>query len=539
MRTSNSSKSSLHRKVQALALLPCVTDSARWSALRHWQGDALEGLVGIAYQPATLDKFLRELKYAQVSTAARESVAEFWLRKTSSQVRKGAAVLYVDTATKPVWTHHFSRCTKVAKLGGRNMPATSTVYLNAGCGTPVLYRSWSGNVSLPRQVGDLLKSYEALGGEDTAQRLVVIDREGHAAQLFKLLVDLRWDFIIPLRKNVIGDGSTIVQLTEWAPYGEKGDQIRGGRLRLRDSKTKDEFIDVRVVGRKRRRTGNVAWFATRTDKVAFPDTAIIDLYFARWPLQEHVFRDGNGRVHLDAQYGYGKRKTDNIAVIDKLDKLKGRRRRLDSKLGFIHAELESLQAEPQADTSAVERVEQRLSSIQSELDAAVSAGESGTSGFREKYSLQRHLEAWLQSARSRLQVSEELGEKREELSSAQERADHETEQLSRRRRVFTMDTELDQVMTAFKLTFMNLCGLLQSEYLSGSRMELDTLIRGVLTLPGERVRTHNTETIRLWRHPRDRKVMELVEAACKRLTHKKLRRGKRRLVFQLVDQPDR
>ncbi len=89
-------------------------------------------------------------------------------------------------------------------------------------------------------------------------------------------------------------------------------------------------------------------------------------------------------------------------------------------------------------------------------------------------------------------------------------------------------------MTAFKLTFMNLCGVFMTDYL-GCQMQLDTLIRSVLTLPGERVRTATTETVRIWRQPRDRKVMPLVELACQRLNAKGLRRGERVLRFELAD----
>ena len=533
MRTANSSEASLHRKVLALVMLPCVTDSPRWSALRHWQGDALEGLVGIAYQPATLDKFLRELKYGGMSRVASESVAAFWLGQEAllSGPLVGAAVLYIDTSTKPVWTHHFSRCTKVSKRG-RVMPATSTVFLHGGCGTPLLYESWSGQVSMPGQVGALLDRYEALAGPDTARRLVVMDREAHAAWLFKALSDRGWDFIIPLRSNVTGEGADFKALTPWRAYGEHGDQLRGGQLRLRDSRTRDEFIDVRVVGRKRHRTGKVAWYATRADRAAFEDAIVLDLYFERWPLQEGVFRDASGRVHLGAHYGYGKRKVDNIAVLDKIDKLDGKLRRLDDELSSTRSDSEELALEVAATAPAVERATQDLSGLRLELDKAVASGKSGTARFRRSYCAAQDLESCLQQAHDveRRAVSAAETTRREVVEGR--------DQLSRRRRIFTMDTELDQIMTAFKLTFVNLCALFQSLYLGGSRLQLDTLIRGLLTLPGERVTTLTTETIRLYRHSRDRELMPLVEEACKRLSHKKLRRNRRLLRFELVDRPD-
>ena len=76
------------------------------------------------------------------------------------------------------------------------------------------------------------------------------------------------------------------------------------------------------------------------------------------------------------------------------------------------------------------------------------------------------------------------------------------EKIAAHQTIFTVDTELDQIITAFKLTFMCLCAQLMKRYL-GTHLEIDTLIRGVLTLPGERVLTPGVETTRIFRQPRD------------------------------------
>ena len=69
------------------------------------------------------------------------------------------------------------------------------------------------------------------------------------------------------------------------------------------------------------------------------------------------------------------------------------------------------------------------------------------------------------------------------------RLEEQRSRLERGRLVFTIDTELDEIMTAFRVTFMHLSALLVRDYLGATPMSLDTLIRGVLTLPGERVLT--------------------------------------------------
>ena len=98
------------------------------------------------------------------------------------------------------------------------------------------------------------------------------------------------------------------------------------------------------------------------------------------------------------------------------------------------------------------------------------------------------------------------------------------EKIAAHRTIFTVDTELDEILTAFKLTFMCLCSQLMARYL-GTKMELDTLIRGVLTLPGERAITPGVETIRIFRQPRDRDLMPAVEQACRLMTERGLFRA--------------
>ncbi len=88
---------------------------------------------------------------------------------------------------------------------------------------------------------------------------------------------------------------------------------------------------MRVVARKRHRMGKICWYATNTPRAELTASDVIRLYFDRWPAQEPVYRDGSGIVGLDVHHGCGKKKIDNVAV---LDRLQGRIRRWEeSKSG--------------------------------------------------------------------------------------------------------------------------------------------------------------------------------------------------------------
>jgi hypothetical protein len=542
MQAAKTSTNTLARKLRALTMLPCVTDSPRWEALRHWEGDTLEALVGVGYKPATLDKILRELKYADVSGALVEASAGFWVVQEGlgEQTTDGMALVYADTAIKSVWTHHFTRCAKVSSRG-RVMPAISTMYLHVGPGTPILFRSFSGTASLPAEIPALLREYEQIAGEGTVRRVVVIDREGASVGFMKRLKASGWHFVIPLRKSVTGPSARFEELTEWSPYKDAGDEVQGGWLWLNDTNDRSNPLRVRVVARRRHRTGKVAWYATTTDPVEVPDTTVIDRYFDRWPLQEHRFRDGNSRVHLDKQHGYGKRKVDNVAVLDRRELLAGQLRRAEVEIERLGAELSTLREEQASVTEALAVAGPGIDRDRAALDQQIARGEMTAQVQRSNWAIGLW-ETWRETKRGDLRELEQRVSRVEaavasaEATRASKQAD--LERTESQTRIFTVDVALDQVMTALKLTFMNLCAAFMARYLGGAKLQLDTLIRGILTLPGERVRTASTETIRIYRHHRDRELMPLVEEACRLLTARELTRDGRRLRFELVDRPN-
>ena len=539
MRVAQASVETLERKLRALMALPMVTDSPRWAALRHWQGEHLGALVDIAYQPDTLDKFLREAKYAGLAHVLMDAAADFWLEATDlvDGPLEGMAVLYVDTAVKPVWTHHFTRCAKVTNRG-RVMPAISTMFLHAGPGTPILFRSFSGTTSLPKQACSLLAAYEDLAGDGTVERMVVMDREGCVVGLMKELAERGWDFVIPLKSSVTGPNARFEEVGEWSGFPGTEDELCSGYLWLNDSKDRANPLRVRVVARRRHRTGKVAWYATQASPEVLSDADVLNAYFDRWPLQEHRFRDGNGRVHLDAHHGCGKRKVDNVSVIGRRDTLKAQLARLDEALDRLRPELAEAEEWRDILQQAIDDTRPKI-----EQDRAAFAAAMGdhADDLAERHAELELWQRWLERRRDELQdVSDRIAKLRHQVTTFEARRaakQVERDNLATQQRIFTVDVELDQLMTALRLTFMNLCGLLMSRYLPGPTLQLDTLIRGVLTLPGERARTSTTETIRLYRHDRDAGLMERVDEACQRLTARELRREGRTLRFELVEPP--
>ena len=387
-----------------------------------------------------------------------------------------------------------------------------------------------------------LRQVEAVVGEGTTERLVVLDRESHAVWLFKELMASNWQFIVPLRSSVTGSKAKFEDLAPWQPYGTAGDETRERWLWLKDSRKGEGRIRIRVVARRRHRTGKVAWYTTNTKIENLDATAVIDHYFARWPLQEHVFRDGNGRVGLDVHHGYGKKKVTHVAVVSRLAQL-------DRLLVICReelAQLESLKEEfigEKADWAGAERdLREMLAVLMDDLERRISAGDTSSPDFAEKYADSRCYMRWLDETRTEIartqQKLDEAVEQIRVLTNRQVKLGAEHAKRAGKTSIYTVDTELDEIMTGYKLTFMNLAFHLMREHM-GESMELDTLIRSVLTLSGERALTMTTETIRIYRQPRDPRAMAAVERAIGSLNKLGLTRkyeGQvRALRFELVD----
>lgn len=535
MRVADESSATRHRKNLGLVLLPCLVRGARWSELEHWRGEQLGELVGYAYQASTLDKYLRELKFAGCAEVSREAVASFWLGQEGPIVDAvtGAVVVYADASTKPLWTHHWTRATKVSKTG-RVQPAVTTMSLHSGAGTPLVYRSFSGHASVPGEIEAFLAQYERHAGEGTVRRVVVMDREAHSVALFKALAP-RWGFVIPLRGQVVGPSAKFEDVEAWGPYGSGPDEVCNAKLSLNDSRPGEDALVIRVVGRRRHRTGKVAWFATPLPVAEFSATDVIRLYFERWPAQEHVYRDGSGAVGLDVHHGYGKAKVDNVAVIDAEDKLLGQLRRLDAHLAKQNAKIQEIAEQRAPYQRALDAAEAQIRRQRDAFEAAIATGTINP-GHREL----RMWEEWLVATHAKIDDLTRQEAKAQQLitvaEATRERKLAEVERLSTGRQIFTVDVELDEIVMAFKLTFMNLCHVLMKTCLTVD-MEIETLIDAVLTLPGERVTSKSTETIRIYRQPRDSRAMAAVERACATLTARGLRRGDRVLAFEVVDAP--
>ena len=137
----------IERKCLALLALPLVTMNGEIRSVNSALGNALSGFCGFNYKQATLDKFLRELKYLGVSESLLIGQVQFWLQKWKiwdSEAELPFICFYIDGNTKPLWSKYRVKKNKVT-MQGRVMGCLEQVFLHDTHGRPIYFETYSGH----------------------------------------------------------------------------------------------------------------------------------------------------------------------------------------------------------------------------------------------------------------------------------------------------------------------------------------------------------------------------------------------------------
>lgn len=528
-------------KVTALLALPYLTDTGRVIQVDTYR--ARTGIVeacGTSYAGSTLDRFLRDMKYLGLGQALVEAHARFWQAHEPEADSKTAAMcIYMDGSNKALWTDKFTRCGKVS-ANGRVMPCLEQALVHTGMGTPIYWQTFSGHASLVKHAMALLAKTEALVGTGwMAGRILVIDGEGAALDLLRALDDAKREYVTILREGQVSGPEAVRDLTSWAPYREH-DEIAEGTFTL-GAKTKAPY-DVRVVLLRRVRAGQLTVLATSVPPETFDAAEVAHAYFDRWPKQERRFRTLSQGAHFKRIHGYGKEMVMNVTVVTKLDKLAIQRKRLEKRREALDATLAAARKARHKAKRAVNMAKARRklndNRVAFELSAkrpnpeVVASRVQGGHAERDRASVAEGTLRLAQQDIERLEAERViLVEKAAELSER-------NAELESRRTIYQADTELDTIMTAFKLGFALVTEAALRLYFGGLRISLDGFMRHILTAPGTRIADAKTVTIRFKPSP-NKEIQAALVAACAHVTGLERRRDGKLLRMEVEDPGDR
>ena len=506
----------IKRKVQGLLALPLLTDTGKTIQLDDYRGGhGIAEFSGTRYTGDTLDRFLRDLKYLGAGIPMMEAHAKFW----SAQESEGATAVgvYIDGVSKPLWTSHFTKAGKVSGAG-RVMPCLDQVMVHTGMGTPIFWSTFSGHASLVTQTPAILKKVEALVGEGwTAGKLVVIDGEGSAAGLLKQFASGERHLVTILRENRVKP-EEVEGLSGWESY-RQGDEIAEGTAKLADSLDPKSPLTVRVVLIRRRGKGTYSVLATTAPREDYTATQLAEAYFSRWPRQELRFRTFNQGTRFKQVHGYGKRLVQNFTILSKLDKLRVQRERVQARLERQTETIRAAQQELTRTRRRLNAAKARRARQDGLLDTTIQARPK-RSQIQERVEVTRSERERMAEAEAGIRTAEtalsEAVAKAETLRKKLPALESEIATLESRKEIYQADTELDEIMTAFKLGFALLCEHAMRLFFPELRLSLNGFMRQVLSLPGTRIVEGRVDHIRIKASPNN-DMMKAVEAACERV----------------------
>ena len=521
----------IQRKVQAVLMLPLLTDNGRTVQVDDYRAHhGLVELCGHGYAGETLERFLRDGKYLGTGDALMEWHTGFWMDREPRPEGAGAPaafLLYVDGSNKAHWTHHFTQSGKVSS-NGRVMPCLDQVLVHTGTGTPVYLQTFSGHASLVKQVAAALDAVEKKVGTGwEAGRLVVMDAEACSVGLFRAFAAAtpKRDLVTMLKPSLAPPLAGYRDLSAFEAY-RAGDEVADGFVTLRDSKD-GSLHELRAVIVRRVRAGQTSVLLTSVGSEEMSAREVADVYFKRWSRQELRFKTF-GRANFKGVAGYGKQLVQNVAVVTELDRIPTRRAKLEKRIEAQKAVVGSAYAALKAARKAVKKAEERRAKQDGRVAAALYVDAPDPDVICERVDAVITERDQLAEAKAAAETAwgeheqavEKLAGLREELPKLAARAAF----LESRKEIFAADTELDRIVSVFKLGFVLLAEVALREFFPESTISLPTFIRQILTLPGKRVVEGHQEFVHL-APPPNKEIRHALEHACERVNALKLRRN--------------
>jgi hypothetical protein len=214
-------------------------------------------------------------------------------------------------------------------------------------------------------------------------------------------------------------------------------------------------------------------------------------------MQEKQFRDGKSRVNIHRMVGYGKK-------IEHYD-------RMDEKHGELCKTIVHLKSRLKKPLQEIEAIEERLVPLHQQERRLREKSEliDGERVLSEADSMElKQCEARINTC---LRQQKTIEKEHKDDFKRLKRYLKEEKRIRDKDKVYRIDTELDQIMTCFKMSFVNLCSLFLTKCMDHERFELQTLFESLFQLGGDSFVSDGKKTIQLEMNPKEPKLMDKLE----------------------------
>jgi len=506
----------LNRKNLAVLFLPLVTNNGATRNVDNPLGNALRYACGYNYKNATIDKYLRELKYLQVSADLINCNARFWSRfwkQYDSQDHK-VACYYIDGNVKPLWSSKRCRKGKVPMLG-RVMGCIEQVVIHDGHGRPIYLRTFSGNADLREnalrtmdELDVLLnKGQKSRAIESPCSRALIIDGAGNAVQTLRAFSGSDYHYITILDTNQIIDRKfKHLKAPLRYHYGEAF--LTDCRVELIDSKDSGYIYESRAV-RVQWNNGKECCLVTSIPETLFNASEVVKAYFDRWPFCERQYAMMKAATCFSQVVGYGKKLLPDENMLNKIKKLQTDLRKLQQELKI-----------PLSQITTEEKKLQDLFEKERQLKERSKINKKGKRDQSQRN--QKNLESCQRDIRRIQRKIKTIEEPFKKQFNTLRKRSKEFARVQGKRKVYHVDVELDQLMTSFRLTFANLLAFLAKEILDNAPIEMNTLIQSILFLYGKIEHLPDRRKVYINKNEKDPQFMKKLERGLSKLNALKI-----------------
>ncbi len=498
------SEKTLSRYNLALLCLPLVTSNGKSSRVNRVKGNDLKFLCGYNYKDAALDKYLRELKYLKVSENLIVETASFWLKFWKERYGEESVFVcyYIDGNTKALWSSQRCYKGKVTMLG-RVMGCLENVFIHDGRGHPLYFQTFQGHADLGKHALGMIKQLTRHFDDSqvSVRRILVIDGGGNSVKAMRRFQESEENFITILDKNQV-KGRRFKHKKKPGRYRFGDAELIDCRIELGDSTDREYIYEVRAVI-VRWDNGRESVLVTDIPREVLDASEVTKRYFDRWPMQEKRFRDAKEALDIHRIVGYGKR-------VESYDSMKENYRKLRQSIVRLRKKLRSPLAE-------IEAIEQELKGLYLKERKLRESSEIEQGTRRLGAEDAKQLKGCEKEINRYLRAQKAVEKEHKEDFARLKKDTKEAERIRLKDRVYRIDTELDQLLTCFKLSFANLCSLLLSECMNHTRYEMLTLFESIFQLDGYSLLTATEKRIDLERNQKEPKVMKAVGECMKKL----------------------
>lgn len=520
-------------KLRMLVFSWMIVGSKGWDALRAPDVAGLASLTGFAYMPATLAKFVSALSISAADQPLIEATARHWHAVAQERWNEPGAMaaLYIDNHAKEVWSSLFTQSGKVSHLN-RVMPCITTTYAHTGAGTPVVLSVQSGGAPLAPRLVDLVDQAET-ALETEIERAVVIDAEGCTFDLLESFAKAKRVLITPLKPSRVPSLElTYTRGSYYRPYREHDELRIASATLVHKASGRSLKVGALLVRRAHRDADTV--LLTTGLALGMEGQDLADLYYRRWPVQENAFKDGNA-VGLSEHRGNCGRIVANVAVVTELERLKSRAARDAEALRELADETASLEAAVTQHERDQQRAASALATRRQRFDDLIAQGKTGGKAFaRVALDHQQalvHCETVSQLATKARGALDKNRDRRVKLEQRTTEIADRRRHLEPQRTIRQLDTTQDTILTATKLTALQLISFALREYLPTMPMTPQTFVQRVLSVRGRKETSPDHELVVFYENLRDPLVNDALRNACDRLNRRKLKRDDRQLRF--------